>query len=295
MPVRGMAPSLRALLGCRVLLTRPAHRSAPAREALELAGAEVLEAPAIRIVPPEDPAILESAARRLRRGEVDWAIVTSANGAEALAGALSRAAQVASGQEELRVRSCLCAVGPATAGVLEEAGYRVACVPERPEAAAIPQALARASSHGGSCPAAGPTGGESLEPAHALSGVRVLIVAGDRADVALARQLAALGARVERVTAYRTLDDPEGAALAAGLVLAGGADVMVVASPSAVGAVRSRLPAWPARARVVAIGPTTARAAREAGWPVEMAASPTPRGLVEAAVRAWEAIRAAAT
>lgn len=268
---------MRPLSGCRVLLTRPAEQARDTASALEAAGAEVVVMPLIRIEPPDDPEPLRQAARRLWAGAFDWAVVTSPNGAAALVEALEAAARgyrgiCASGAEgaiprrrSLPVR--LCAVGPGTRAVLENAGLRVACVPERHEGSAIPEAL------------------ERIEP---LAGRRVLVALGDRADERLEQELGRRGARVERVTAYCTRDDPEAARRAGELVAGGGVDLVVVASPSQVGALARALGAVSVLA--AAIGPTTARAAARLGWRVTEAPAPTPQGLVEACVRAWQAL-----
>ena len=267
---------MKPLSGCRVLVTRPAGQAGETVAALEAAGATVVAIPLIRIEPPDDPGPLLDAARRLRDGAFDWAVVTSPNGAEALAHALQAAARArgegpaagdagaAGGQGSSSVR--LCAVGPATRAALERAGLSVACVPERHEASAIPEAL------------------ESVEP---LAGRRILLALGDRADGRLEQELAGRGARVERVTAYCTRDDPDAADRAAELVRSAQVDLVVVASPSQVKALARGLKAVPVFA--VAIGPTTARAAEELGWHVTQASSPTPAGLAEACVRAWQA------
>lgn len=244
-------------------MTRPAGQADRTVAALEEAGAAVALVPLIRIEPPDDPAPLRRAAAALRAGIFHWGVVTSPNGAEALADALGQA-----GGGELRAR--LCAVGPATRAVLERRGLPVHCVPERAEGAAIPDAL------------------ERVEP---LAGRRVLLALGDRADEGLQRALAARGAEVARVTAYRTVEDAAAARRAAALVAQGLVDLVLVASPSQVqalaGAMRGLGAAAPGPVRVVAIGPTTARAAAEAGWQVQTAASTQPRALAEACAEAW--------
>lgn len=283
---------MRPLAGCRVLVTRPAEQASETVAALEAAGASVVAMPLIRIDPPDDPGPLREAVRRLRAGEFDWAVVTSPNGAAALVQALEATAHAAGERARAALggsRSAVrfCAVGPATAAALERAGLSVACVPERHEGSAIPEAM------------------ERVEP---LAGRRILLALGDRADGRLQEELARRGARVERVTAYCTRDDPNAAARAAGLVSSGQVDLVVVASPSQVQALARALAGLaggpheaPSAAGTggsrrpvlaVAIGPTTARAAMEAGWQVTQAPSPTPQGLAEACVRAWQTRKA---
>ncbi|WP_324669338.1 uroporphyrinogen-III synthase [Geochorda subterranea] len=270
------------LAGCRVLVTRPAHQAAPTVAALEAAGAAVVVEPLIRIEPPADPGPLREAAEGLLEGAYDWAVVTSPNGAAALADVLEQAAgwppgRGPSGEDGAgtRLRARLCAVGPGTRKALESRGLVVHCVPERAEGAAIPDALQR------------------LEP---LAGRRILLALGDRADDRLEAALRARGARPVRVTAYRTLEDPSAARQAAERVRLGAVDLVLVASPSQVAAlsgalVQSGAGRGDGEIRAVAIGPTTARAAVQAGWRVTQARSPDPAGLVAACVEAWSATK----
>ena len=262
--------------GCRVVVTRPEGRADELVRLLEAAGAQVSHVPLIRTEAPEDPVPLRQAAERAWAGGFDWLVVTSPAGAAALTAALQacRPAGVA------RLAARICAVGPATRQAVEGAGYPVAVVPEEARGAAIPQALERASG--------GPGG---------LKGQRVLLALADRADPGPGEELSRRGAEVVRVVAYRTVADPDGAARVAGRVRRGEVDVVVLASPSAVQALAQALQAGPAAsagaAGVVAIGPTTAEAARRAGFRVDVARAPTPQALVEAAGRLWQELRRA--
>ena len=265
-----------------MLVTRPAHQAAATVAALEAAGAAVVVEPLIRIEPPAHPGPLRKAAEDLLEGAYDWAVVTSPNGAAALADAVAQAAGGPPGAvwpvgegPATEVRARLCAVGPGTRRALESRGLVVHCVPERAEAAALPEAL------------------EHLGP---LADRRILLALGDRADDGLEAALRARGARPVRVTAYRTVDDPEAAGRAAARLLEGAIDLVLVASPSQVGALAGALAGRGAdwgdgQVVAVAIGPTTARAARAAGWRVTQAGSPDPVGLVAACVEAWSETR----
>ncbi len=71
----------RPLFGKRVLVTRPREQAADLVERLEAMGAEAIEAPMIRILPPEDYAPLDEACARA--GGFDWIVFTSANAVDA--------------------------------------------------------------------------------------------------------------------------------------------------------------------------------------------------------------------
>lgn len=278
------------LAGCRVVITRPEGRGSDLVACLESMGAVVRHIPLIRTEPVRDPHPLRQAAEQVWAGHFHWVVVTSPAGAEALAQAL----EACRPEQPVPLAARICAVGPATRRALESWGLAVSAEPAEARGSAIPEALQRC----------GP-----------LEGARVLLAVADRADAHLQQELARLGAEPVRVSAYHTVEDPEAAARVAGMLAAGEADVVVVASPSAVAALASALaaqrpeqaqPAAPAgqhRGRpppagavapprgvvAAAIGPTTARAAREAGFITEQAAAPTAEGVADAVLRAWKA------
>ena len=71
----------RPLFGKRILVTRPREQAAELVELLEALGAEAIEAPMIRIAPPEDYGPLDEACARV--GEFDWIVFSSANAVDA--------------------------------------------------------------------------------------------------------------------------------------------------------------------------------------------------------------------
>lgn len=78
----------RPLFGKTVLITRTRTHSSHIRSVLQEAGARVLEAPALRVVPPTNTAALHEAVARL--ASYNWVVFTSANGVDACFGALRR-------------------------------------------------------------------------------------------------------------------------------------------------------------------------------------------------------------
>lgn len=174
----------RPLFGNRILVTRAREQASEFARRLEEAGAEVVEAPAIRIVPPESWGPLDAAIGRL--GEFRWLILTSANGVRCFWERLRLAGRDARDLAGIR----LAAIGPATAEALEARGLAADVIPPEFKAEALVEALA----------------GEPLE------GVGVLIARAAEAREVLPEALAARGARVEVVPAYRTvqaLESPE--------------------------------------------------------------------------------------
>ena len=100
---------------------------------------------------------------------------------------------------------------------------------------------------------------------------RMLYPAAEGARDVLPAGLRALGAIVDFVPVYRSAPDAEGQAWLRQLTRAGALDLTIVATPSAVDALLSALPAeYAKRLPLACIGPVTARAARYAGFPVKV-------------------------
>jgi uroporphyrinogen-III synthase len=245
------------LAGRRILLARRSAQAVTVARRLTDLGATVVEAPAIEIGPPEDPAPMAEALRDLAR--YDWVVFTSANAVAAMKEGLEPRAL----PPGLKV-AC---VGRATSHAMHEAfpGHRVALEPaEDYRGEGLVESFRRLAEAPG----------------------RVLLPASDLSRPSLEEGLRAIGASVDRVVAYRTTTPSDlGARLHE--ALASGIDLVLFASPSAVRGFAEALGARAAELPSVAIGPTTAIAAREAGIPLLAIAGPsTADGLVAAAVRA---------
>ena len=187
----------------------------------------------------------------------DWLVLTSANGAEALAARL-----LASGRR-LPDRLRIAAVGPATADALAAAGVRVDHVPDRYLTVAIAEGLGD------------------------LRGRRVVLARADTATPALHDALVARGAIVEEAIAYRTIEGPASSRELLRVTLQRDLDGIAFTSGSTVrGLMRLASPIDRARARTLAafcIGPVTAAEARNSGFHVAaVAAEHTASGLADA-------------
>jgi uroporphyrinogen III methyltransferase/synthase len=251
---------VRPLHGRRVIVTRARAQASTLSAELRALGAEVIEAPAIRIE-PLDPAPLARALGRL--STYQWAIFTSQNAVELAWGALRRLGGDARTFAGVKVA----AVGPATADALLARGLAVDVVPERYAAEGLIDAL-RARSD--------------------VRGARVLFARADGARELLPAALREMGAEVEEVPVYRSVPDPEGSEAARAALRDGQVDLVTFTSGStvrffvdAVGVEAAR------RARIASIGPITSDAARSLGLTVDVeAAEATIPGLVRAVVDA---------
>jgi uroporphyrinogen III methyltransferase/synthase len=267
----------RPLFGTRVLVTRPREQAAELVERLEALGAEAVEAPMIRIAPPDDPGPLMQAAAEA--DAFDWIVFTSANAVASFMTALL------DGARDIRSLKgpLLCAVGTGTAERLAQYGIKVDLVPDEFRAEAVVEAIA----------ARGP-----------IDGARVLLPRSDIGREVIADRLRQLGARVIEVVAYRNQmqdvqrpDDPD----VYGLLLNDRLDVVTFTSASAVRNF-ARMYGTEAvvdllrKTVVAAIGPVTADTARELG--IEVTVQPrsyTVAALVDAIAAHVAAARAAKT
>ena len=267
----------RPLFGKRVLVTRPRDQAADLVDRLEAMGAEAVEAPMIRIVPPENLAPLDEACAGA--ASFDWVVFTSVNAVDAFFDRLRHSAA------DLRVLGGvkLGAVGAATAERLLRHGLKVDLTPSEYRAEGLLHALTERGS---------------------VRGLKVLLPRADIGREVIAEELTARGAAVTEVVAYRTItaepdrdDEPD----VYRMLLDRRLDVVTFTSPSAVRGFVKLLGAEPAadllRTTVVAsIGPVTAEAATRCG--IHSAVVPaqyTVPALVDAIVEHFEREKAASS
>ncbi len=249
---------VRALDGLTILVTRPEARAHTLRAMLESHGAEVVVAPTIAVTPvPLDEENEFTAAWR-DRASFDWLVVVSPAIAELVVELVAR-----DGEEGLPP----CAVvGPASAAGLRGSGFEVAYQPKDATAVALATGLAA--------------------PAD-LAGKHIWWPRADVGRTDGVEILRGAGAEVVDAVAYRT------APIKPATEAVDRADLVLLASPSAVEGYllgeSEKTFALPS----VAIGPTTAEAVTTAGLTLVGVADPhTAEGLVQA-VLAWAEARSA--
>jgi uroporphyrinogen III methyltransferase/synthase len=247
----------RPLFGKRVVVTRARSQAASLSDRLIALGAQVIEMPATRIE-RLDPAPLRAAIKRL--SEFGWAMFTSQNAVRIFWEELREASLDARALAGVKIA----AVGPATASALLDRGLAVDVAPDR----FVAEALL-----------------DVLKDRRDVRGVRVLYVAAEGARETLQDGLDELGAVVDRVVAYRSTPDGEGAAALRDRLLGGEVDVVTFTSASSVNAYVDAVGVEAAKcAPVVTIGPITTAAAKGRGLDVAAEATQsTIAGLVDAA------------
>jgi uroporphyrinogen III methyltransferase/synthase len=225
----------RPLLGVSVAVTRARAQASGLAARLRGLGAAVVEAPAIRIVPLE-------LAQPLTVDGYDLICLTSPNGARLLFDRLAEQGLDARALAGARVA----AIGPGTAAALREHGIAADVVPERFVAEGLVEALAG-------------------QPAR-----RVLVARAAEARDVLPEALRERGAEVDVVALYETVREAPGEEA---VEAAQDADYVTFTSSSTVTNLTEALgDRFPARARIVSIGPVTSATVREAGLEVAVEA-----------------------
>jgi uroporphyrinogen-III synthase len=252
------------LAGRRILVTRARHQAGQLSEKLRALGAEVVEIPALEIVPPSSYAELDRVLGNL--SQYGWLILTSANGVRALAGRMGVLRVLPGAFAGLEIA----AVGSGTARSLEGLGLEVAVTPAEYVAESLVEAL-----------------GDRVR------GQRVLLVRAMVARDVIPDALRGRGAVVDVVDAYRTVIPEQSVTEIATIFGPGGrgVDAATFTSSLTVTNLLNLLLAAgvdaPLGMRAVSIGPVTSGTLREFGWEPSAEADPHDLGgLVMAVVRA---------
>ncbi|HET8781978.1 MAG TPA: uroporphyrinogen-III synthase [Pyrinomonadaceae bacterium] len=199
------------LAGRTIVVTRASSQAGDFIKTLEGCGASVISCPTIEITEPESYERLDEAIDHLYG--YDWIIFTSANGVEYFLRRLQTRNIGVEELDELRV----CAIGEATADKLRDAHVHVDLIPSQAKAEGVFSALSEFA------------GGNAQ-----LNGLNILLPRAAVGRDYLPKSLEDAGARVDVVTAYRTVvpEDLDRGRLSA--MLTGSADCIAFMSSSSV-------------------------------------------------------------
>ena len=255
------------LAGRRILVTRARHQAGQLSAQLAELGAEVIEIPAIEILPSESWDSLDEALRKAR--QYHWLIVTSANTVRSITERLTALDLPTSHLEPLKIA----AVGSATARALADAGLSVSVTPMEYVAESLISAI-----------------GEQVR------GTRVLIARAAVARDVIPKELAKSGAQVHVVEAYRNVI-PEASIRRIAEVLAPSQmppDAATFTSSSTVTNFFQLLKVAGLERRegmlAISIGPITSQTLRDYGWePAAEADHHNIPGLITAMLRTLNA------
>lgn len=250
----------RPLLGKTVVVTRAREQASELVQHLSELGAECLEFPTIKVVPPQDPKPLDGAIARL--SAYDWLVFTSVNGVNFFFERLFARNKDVRALHHLRTA----VIGPATGARLLDFGLTSDIVPASYRAESVVEAFA----------------------AEDIKGKKILLPRASEARPVLPVELTKMGAVVDEVTAYETQTAQDNAEGILSRLNAGAIDLITFTSSSTVKNFQALLPPESLESllknvAIAAIGPITAETARKLGFKVEIiAAAYTIPGLCEA-------------
>ena len=248
------------LAGRRIVVTRTREQASELTFALRELGAEVVEMPTIRLIPPSDKQAFAGAVVDSRH--YDWLIFSSPNGVKRFFEAFFAV------YEDIRELggARIAAMGAGTAAELKKYGLMVDVMPKKAVAEELIAEFDRKADDFGGV-------------AHAT----MLWVHAEKARDVIYRELMKRKAIVDECVAYDVA--PEAADKAAAL-LADGADVITFTSSSTARHFAQMGLCLPAGCRIASMGPITSAALRELGMPPSIEAElHTIPSLVQAIVR----------
>jgi uroporphyrinogen III methyltransferase/synthase len=251
----------RPLFGRRIVVTRTREQASRLSSQLLERGAEVLEIPTIKIIPPKHPEGMVEALSGLNA--YDWIVFTSPNGVSSFFEYFFKKFPDLRDIGGVRIA----AVGPATAAKLRDLHLQVDLMPAEYVATQIADALA---------------GYESIE------NLRMLLLRAEVANAELPKLLEDKGAIVDDIACYQTVPETEDTTGAVARMLDAGADWITFTSSSTVENFHARfdLPALLKKfphTRTASIGPETSKTL--AGMGVQRSVEATAHtidGLVQA-------------
>jgi uroporphyrinogen III methyltransferase / synthase len=250
----------RPLFGQRIVVTRTREQASQLSKQLLERGADVLEIPTIKIIPPTKQR--ELAEVLLELNSYDWLVFTSPNGVSAFFEYFFKAFEDMRDIGGVRIA----AVGPATAAKLRELHLKVDLMPEEYVAKKI---------------------GDAFKKFESIENLKMLLLRAEVATPELPKKLEEMGAIVDDIAVYKTIPETEDANGAAAKLTEAGADWITFTSSSTVENFHARfnlpvlLKKFP-EAKLASIGPETTKAISNLGLKPDVEAKPhTIEGLVK--------------
>jgi len=252
------------LFGKGIVITRPEEQSEEFSSLLREEGAKVIPFPTIKIVPPDRFEDLDQAIKNIERYE--WIVFTSANGVKFFFDRFRELGGDIRNLKEIKI----CTIGPATASAIEKLGIKVDLVPDEYISEGVVDAF----------------------KGKVMQGKKVLLPRAEVARDVIPQGLSKLGAHVDVVTAYRTVNSGKNKAEFDEMMDRNNVDVITFTSPSTVANfvdIIGNDRVFPEHVKIACIGPVTLDAARKAGLKVDIMQGPyVISGLVDAIIKAFE-------
>ncbi len=256
----------RPLFGKKIVVTRARTQASDMVTKLSALGAECLECPVIKIVEPKNYALLDTAIDALSTYE--WIIFTSVNGVDSFFNRLGKKEKDARALGHIRT-AC---IGPVTAQRLKSYGINTDILPENYRAESIISAFKNQT----------------------VSGARMLLPRAEQARPILPEELTKMGAIVDEIAVYRTVNDTENADRLIGQIEERTIDLITFTSSSTVTNFKNLIPEnrfdeLLKHVTSASIGPITSQTAEENGFTVHITAENyTIPGLCDAILRYYK-------
>jgi uroporphyrinogen III methyltransferase / synthase len=235
----------RPLFGRRIVVTRTRQQAGALSTRLRSLGADVIELPTIKIVPPEN--LMEFGELVRDSFQYDWVVFTSPNGVAAFFDLFFKIYDDARALGNARIA----AIGPGTAKGVRDFHLAVDLQPEE----AVAERLV-----------------EAFQQHESVENLRFLLVrAADARDV-LPKRLTQLGAIVDEAIAYRTVPETDDLTGAKKRFTEEGADLITFTSSSTVEKFLAMKLPRPQGIKTASIGPITSSTMHEAGLKVDIEA-----------------------
>ncbi len=257
----------RPLFGKRIVITRARKQASDLVKMLSDLGADCIEAPSIKVIPPEDYTPMDESIETLSK--FDWIVFTSVNGVEYF---FERLFSKGYDVRQLHTMKTAC-IGPATASKLRSFGLNSDIIPESYRAESVVEAFKNEE----------------------VKGMNILIPRAKEARPVLPVELKAMGALVHEVVAYHTVEVTENSEHLIEQLRSGDVDAVTFTSSSTVKNFAAVLPEGEIKrimknVKVACIGPITADTAAELGFTTDICAELyTIPGLTEAILKHYMA------
>jgi uroporphyrinogen III methyltransferase/synthase len=238
------------LFGKAVVVTRTREQASELVARLSALGAESLEFPTIRVIPPDDWSPLDAAIERLET--YDWLVLTSVNGVDFFFERLFERGKDVRALQNVRTAT----IGPATAKRLRDFGFHSDIVPSTYRAESIIEAFTK----------------------EAMDGQKVLLPRAKEARPILPLEVRKMGATVDEIAAYQTEQVTDNVDLLINRLEERTVDLVTFTSSSTVKNFKAVIPpdkfeTLMEGVKVASIGPITAETARELGLHVDIEAT----------------------
>jgi uroporphyrinogen III methyltransferase / synthase len=252
----------RPLFGRRIVVTRTREQASQLSTQLHDLGADVMEIPTIKIVPPSEDRRQDLIEALLELNSYNWLVFTSPNGVTAFFDLFFKRFHDLRDIGGARIA----AIGPATAAKLKELHLQVDLMPDE----ALSSKIAAA-----------------FDKYETVENLKICLLRAEVADPELPKALEELGAIVDDIPVYKTVAETEDLNGAASAMTEAGMDWITFTSASTVEHFHARfdlpklLKQFPS-AKLVSIGPETSKAIRALGLePAQEAKEHSIEGIVK--------------